>query len=126
MRHKTYPGVCRRRLPPTVELGSVRHTADRIDRRTFVLTGSQRTAGGHQTRAQLLLVKCGSKCRAKPASRTWPAPACASKAPCGAAMDEALAASWANVSAAACLALPTAIEQVACAAQQLNITGPPR
>lgn len=73
--------VCRRRLPSTVELGSVRHTADRIDRGTFVLTGSQRTAGGHQTRAQLLPVKCGSKCRAKPASRTWAAPACASKAP---------------------------------------------
>lgn len=41
-------------------------------------------------------------------------------------MDAALEQSWANVSAAACLALPTADEQVACSAQQLNITDPPR
>lgn len=42
------------------------------------------------------------------------------------AMDEALATSWANTSAAACLTLPSATEQVACSAQQLNITAPPR
>lgn len=41
-------------------------------------------------------------------------------------MDEALEQSWANVSAAACLSLPTPDEQVACSAQQLNITDPPR
>ncbi|KAL4437060.1 hypothetical protein ABPG75_004199 [Micractinium tetrahymenae] len=40
-------------------------------------------------------------------------------------MDAALGQSWANVSAAACLALPTPDEQVACSAQQLNITDPP-
>lgn len=41
------------------------------------------------------------------------------------AMDEALATSWANYTAAECLALPAA-DSVACSAQQLNITAPPR